>query len=414
MLERGAGNGTTPWLTLLGVGDNGLESLTPAARALFDGARTIIAPARVLEEIETGDREVIPWTFGVKQTIELLLARRGDPVTILATGDPMHFGIGATMMRHIAADEIRVIPTPSAFSLAGARLGWALQDVATISLHGRSVHALSAHLQPGNRIIALTSTGRTICEAADILVERGFGSSTVTVLEHMGGRREKIVEMAARDIRSGSADFADFNTLAIDCIADPEAACMPAVPGLPDEAFEHDGQLTKREIRAATLAHLGAMPGALLWDIGAGNGSIAIEWLRAARNAKAIAIESDATRCERIAANAMALGTPTLDIRHGSAPAALDGLDAPDAVFIGGGVTEEGLFETAWAALKPGSRLVANAVTVEGETRLFELRRIFGGDLVRMQVSRAEPVGRFLGWKPLMPVTLWSVRKGFS
>lgn len=405
---------TTPWLTLLGVGDNGLDSLTPAARSLFDAARTIIAPARVLEEIDAGDREVIPWTFGVKQTIDLLLERRGEPITILATGDPMHFGIGATMMRHIGADEIRVIPTPSAFSLAAARLGWAQQDVAMISLHGRSVHALSAHLQPGNRIIALTSTGRTICEAADILVARGFGGSRIAVLEHMGGRREKIVEMAARDIRSGSEDFADFNTLAVDCVADPDAACLSPVPGLPDEAYEHDGQLTKREIRAVTLAHLGPMPGALLWDIGAGNGSIAIEWMRAARGAKAIAIESDATRCERIAANAMSLGTPTLDVRHGDAPLALEGLDAPDAVFVGGGMSEQGLFETAWAALKPGGRLVANAVTVESEARLYALREHFGGELARMQVSRAEPVGRFFGWKPMMPVSLWSVRKGLA
>ncbi|MAY61299.1 MAG: cobalamin biosynthesis bifunctional protein CbiET [Rhizobiales bacterium] len=405
---------TDPWLTLLGVGDNGLDSLTPAARALFDAARTIIAPARVLEEIDTGNREVIPWTFGVSQTIELLLQRRGDPITILATGDPMHFGIGATMMRHIGADEIRVIPTPSAFSLAAARLGWAQQDVAMISLHGRSVHALSAYLQPGNRIIALTSTGRTIGAAANILVERGFGGSRIAILEHMGGRREKIVEMAARDIRAGSAVFADFNTLAVECVADPDAACLSPVPGLPDEAYEHDGQLTKREIRAATLAHLGPMPGALLWDIGAGNGSIAIEWMRTARGAKAIAIESDAAGCERIAANAMTLGTPTLDIRHGEAPLTFEGLDAPDAVFIGGGMSEEGILEAAWAALKPGGRLVANAVTVESEARIFGLRDHFGGELVRMQVSRAEPVGRFLGWKPMMPVTLWSVRKGFA
>lgn len=406
--------GTSPWLTLLGVGDNGLDSLTPSARVLFEAAKTVIAPARVLEEIDIGEREVIPWTFGVAKTIELLLERRGEPITILATGDPMHFGIGATMMRHIGAGEMRVIPTPSAFSLAAARLGWAQQDVATISLHGRSVHALSAHLQPGNRIIALTSTGRTIGEAADILVERGFGGSKVAILEHMGGRREKIVEMAARDIRAGSAAFADFNTLAVECVADPDSACLPTVPGLPDDAFEHDGQLTKREIRAATLAHLAPMPGALLWDVGAGSGSVAIEWMRAARGAKAIAIEVDAERGERIAANAMTLGTPTLEIRHGEAPLALEGLDAPDAVFIGGGVTEVGLFETAWSALRSGGRLVANAVTVEGEARLFELRQHFGGELVRMQVSRAEPVGRFSGWKPMMPVTLWSVRKGFS
>lgn len=402
----------TPWLTLLGVGDNGLDSLTPPARALFEAAGTVVAPRRVLREIDAGDREVIAWTFGVKETIALLLERRGKPVTILATGDPMHFGIGATMMRHIAADEMRVIPTPSAFSLAAARLGWALQDVASISMHGRSIHGLSAHLTPGNRIISLTSTGRTVTEAADILVARGFGKSRMTVLEHMGGRRETAKQFVAEEIAGRKMKIAAFNTLAIECVADPGAGVLPPVAGLPDSAFEHDGQLTKREVRAVTLAYLAPHPGALLWDVGAGCGSIGIEWMRAARNARAIAFEADPSRIEKISANAIALGTPLLDIREGHAPAILDGAEAPDAAFIGGGLSEEGLFETVWARLKPGGCLVANAVTVEGEARLTELCATHGGELVRLQVSRAEPVGRLNGWKPMMPVTLWSVRKG--
>ena len=401
-----------PWLTLLGIGDNGLDSLTPPARALFEAARTVIAPERVLEEIDTGSREVIPWTFGVKQTITMLMERRGTPVTILATGDPMHYGIGATLMRHIEAAEMRVIPTQSAFSLAAARLGWALQDVASISLHGRSVHLLAAHLTPGNRIIALTSTGRTIGEAADILVARGYGRSRVIVLEHMGGRGEKRIEMDAETIVAERPIFADFNTLAVSCAAGEGAALLSAAPGLPDDAYEHDGQLTKSEVRAVTLSRLAPVPGALLWDVGAGCGSVAIEWMRAARGARAIAIEQVETRRAMIAANALSLGAPTLDIVAGEAPAALGGLAAPDAVFIGGGVTGEGVFEACWATLKPGGRLVANAVTVEGETRIASLRDQFGGDLVRLQVSRAEPVGRFSGWRPLMPVTLWSVTKG--
>lgn len=401
-----------PWLTLLGIGDDGLDSLTPPARALFEAARTVIAPERVLAEIDTGEREVIPWTFGVKQTIAMLMARRGLPVTILATGDPMHYGIGATLMRHIEAAEMRVIPTPSAFSLAAARLGWALQDVASISLHGRSVHLLAAHLAPGNRIIALTSTGRTIGEAADILVARGYGRSKMIVLEHMGGRSERRIEMEAEAVVAEGPIFAEFNTLAVDCVAGEGAAVLGAVPGLPDDAFEHDGQLTKSEVRAVTLSRLSPVPGALLWDVGAGCGSVAIEWMRAARGARAIAIEQDEARRAMIAANALVLGTPTLDIVAGTAPEALFGLVAPDAVFIGGGVTGEGVFEGAWGALKPGGRLVANAVTVEGEARLAELAERHGGEMVRLQVSRAEAVGRYHGWKPMMPVTIWSVAKG--
>jgi len=401
-----------PWLTLLGIGDNGLNSLTPPARALFEASRTVIAPERVLAEIDVGDREVIPWTFGVRQTISLLKARRGTPVTILATGDPMHYGIGATLMRHIEAAEMRVIPTPSAFSLAAARLGWALQEVATISLHGRSVHLLAAHLTPGNRIIALTSTGRTIGEAADILVARGYGASRMIVLEHMGGRGERQIEMEADAIVAELPIFADFNTLAVDCAAGEGTALLGSVPGLPDDAFEHDGQLTKREVRAVTLSRLAPVPGALLWDVGAGCGSVAIEWMRAARGARAIAIEEHEARRAMIGANALSLGTPGLEIVGGAAPGALAGLPAPDAVFIGGGISTDGLFEACWAALRPGGRLVANAVTVEGEARLAALSARHGGEMVRLQVSRAEAVGRYRGWKPMMPVTLWSSVKG--
>ncbi|MCY0147721.1 precorrin-6y C5,15-methyltransferase (decarboxylating) subunit CbiE [Hoeflea sp. G2-23] len=402
----------TPWLTILGIGDNGLDSLTPPARTLYEAAATIIAPERVLARIDCGGRETIAWTFGVKETLALLMARRGTPTTILATGDPMFFGIGATLMRQLDAGELRVIPSPSAFSLAAARLGWALQEVAMISLHGRSVHGLAAHVQPGARIIALTSTGRTVIEAAEILNARGYGRSEMAVLEHMGGPDERIRVMRADRIAADRPVLAAFNTLAILCEAEPGARLLPAVPGLPDEAFEHDGQLTKREVRAVTLSRLGPVPGGLIWDVGAGCGSIGIEWIRAARGARAIAIETDSARREMIAHNAMTLGAPGLEIVAGTAPAALENIEAPDAVFIGGGISRDGVFEAAWQALAPNGRLVANAVTVEGEARLFALQAVHGGELIRVQTSRAEPVGRYLGWKPQMPVTLWAVTKG--
>jgi len=402
----------TAWLTILGIGDNGLDSLTPPARRLFDAAQTIIAPERVLERVECGGREVIPWTFGIKETIAFVMARRGTPVTILATGDPMFYGVGATLMRDLDKAEMRVIPSPSAFSLAASRLGWALQDVAMISLHGRSVHGLASHVQPGAKILALTSSGRTVIEAAQILSARGYGRSEMHVLEHIGGPDERIRVLRADRIAADKPGFADFNTLAIACEAQPGAVLLPAVAGLPDEAFEHDGQLTKREVRAVTLSRLGPVPGGLLWDVGAGCGSIGIEWIRAARGARAIAIESQEARRTMMAHNALTLGAPGLDIVAGAAPQALADLAMPDAVFIGGGISHDGVFESVWGALKPMGRLVANAVTVEGEARLFALQAVHGGELIRMQVSRAEPVGRYLGWKPLMPVTIWSVTKG--
>ncbi|WP_417433924.1 precorrin-6y C5,15-methyltransferase (decarboxylating) subunit CbiE [Hoeflea sp.] len=403
-----------PWLTIIGIGDNGLDSLTPPARTLFDAAQTIIAPERVLARINCGGRETIPWTFGIKDTIAFVMARRGTPVTILATGDPMFYGVGATLMRDLDKAEMRVIPSPSAFSLAASRLGWALQDVAMISLHGRSVHGLASHVQPGNRILALTSSGRTVVEAAQILSARGFGRSEMHVLEHIGGPDERIKILRADRIAADKPDFADFNTLAIACEAQPGAVLLPSVPGLPDEAFEHDGQLTKREVRAVTLARLGPVPGGLMWDVGAGCGSIGIEWIRSARGAKAIAIEASEARRTMMAHNALTLGAPGLDIIAGTAPDALADLAMPDAVFIGGGISHDGVFEAAWDALKPSGRMVANAVTVEGEARLFALQAVHGGELIRMQVSRAEPVGRYLGWKPMMPVTLWSVTKGLD
>ena len=407
-------SGAKAWLTIIGIGDNGLDSLTPPARMLFDAAETIIAPERVLARIDCGARETIPWTFGIKETIAFVMARRGTPVTILATGDPMFYGVGATLMRDLDKAEMRVIPSPSAFSLAASRLGWALQEVATISLHGRSVHGLASHVQPGNKILALTSTGRTVVEAAQILSARGFGRSEMHVLEHIGGPDERIKVLRADRIAADKPNFADFNTLAIACEAQPGAVLLPSVPGLPDDAFEHDGQLTKREVRAVTLARLGPVPGGLLWDVGAGCGSIGIEWIRAARGAKAIAIESSEARRTMMAHNAIALGTPALDIIAGTAPDVLADLAMPDAAFIGGGISHDGVFEAVWEALKPFGRLVANAVTVEGEARLFALQAVHGGELIRMQVSRAEPVGRYLGWKPMMPVTLWSVTKGLD
>ncbi len=409
--------GTQCWLTILGIGDNGTDSLSPVALALMKRSKTLVAPQRVLDSLDLealglSNCEIVPWTMGVGPTLAFLQKRRGTPVTILATGDPMHFGIGATMRRNVDAQEMLVIPSPSGFSLAAARMGWALSDVACISLHGRAVAGVQPHIQPGNRILSLTSVARTVHEVAEILTARGYGKSMLTVLEHMGGAKERTSRVLAREVGPyDGSPFEDFNVLAIECIAEQGAAIQSTVPGLSDDAFVHDGQLTKREVRAMTLAALQPCPQALLWDVGAGCGSISIEWMRAARGTEAIAIEREPERLAMIGENATALGTPRLKIIEGRAPQACEALDAPDAVFIGGGLSNDGVFDACWRALKPGGRLVANAVTLENEARVAELQIRYGGSLTRLSVARAQPVGTYRGWKSLMPVTQWAVQK---
>jgi precorrin-6B C5,15-methyltransferase / cobalt-precorrin-6B C5,C15-methyltransferase len=403
-----------PWLTIIGIGDNGLESLTPEAQAVVWQAETLVIGERLDAVIDgsslPGLKRILTWGAGFRETLAQILKLRGTPVTVLATGDPMHFGIGATLRRYVAANEMLVLPSPSAFSLAAARLGWPLQSVTQISLHGRPLAFLNRHVLPRARILALTSDAQTVQAAAVLLAERGFGASVLHVLEHMGSHRERIFRMTALEMAETCPDMSDFNTMAIDCAAD--GPLLAPVPGLPDDAFRHDGQLTKREIRAATIAQLSPFPNALLWDVGAGCGSIAIEWMRSGMGTKAIAIEPKPERVAMIRENADTLGVPDLEIVEGQAPAALAGLKRPDVIFIGGGITGAGLFETCWAALEAGGLLVANAVTIEGEARLAQLRGLHGGDLVRIQVSRAAPVGRYCGWKSLMPVTMWTVVKG--
>jgi precorrin-6Y C5,15-methyltransferase (decarboxylating) len=355
-------------------------------------------------------RERLTWPRGALTDLIPEIKERNDrAVCVLATGDPMFYGIGVKLAGHIAAEEMTVVPSPSAFALACARLGWPRAEVETLSLHGRPPALVESYIQPGARLVILSDGAETPGTVAEILRARGYGASRLTVLEHMGGVRERTLAGLADDW--AVADVAPFNTLAVDCVATPDAALLPRVPGLPDDAYRHDGQLTKREVRAATLAALAPVPGQRLWDVGAGAGSVAIEWMRAHPTCAAIAIERDPDRVRMIADNATSLGAPKLDVVAGEAPAALDGLAPPDAVFVGGGAAAPGLMEACWRALAPGGRLVANAITVEGEATLYRWRAETGGSLTRIAVSRAEPVGGFAGWRALAPVTQLTVVK---
>ena len=398
----------TGWLSVIGLGDDGLAGLAPAARTLIDGAALIVGGERHLALLGPTRAERRTWRTPLSATVAEIAAMRGRPVVVLASGDPMWFGVGVTLARHFPPPETLIIPVAGAFALAAARLGWPIAECETLTVHGRSLDLVSLHLYPGAKLLVLSEDGTTPAKLAGLLTARGWGESAMSVLAHMGGPAESRIDGTAADWSTPVCP--DLNTVAIICFAGPDAQVIGRT-GLPDDAFEHDGQLTKREVRAATLAALVPLPGQLLWDVGTGNGSVAIEWMRAARGARAVAVERDPARSQRSARNAARLGVPGLRIVEGSAPAALAGLDDPDAVFIGGGLSDPAILRQCWEALRRGGRLVANAVTTEGEAALFDAQRNCGGALVRVAISRAEPVGRRLGWRPLMPVTQWQATK---
>ena len=461
----------TAWLHIIGVGESGIAALPASTRLIVTYAETVLGPPRFLAELEEslrtsdtpsefspadmvnqrsleavaralldvengtrdgddddegddeedddesafprrGDDEMpnlVEWEGGLDRMLGQVLRLRDSPTVILATGDPMWFGIGATLAKNLAADEFEVHPQPSAFQLAAAALRWPLQNVDCISLHGRPIDTIHPYVVPGNRIIALTADANTAHDVADLLIARGYSSSMMTVLESLGGPAERSTTAPAVDL--DVATIGDFYVLGIDCVANADAVLLTRAPGLPDSAFQHDGQLTKREIRAATLAKLMPVPGELLWDVGAGCGSVAIEWMRGARGANAVAFEREEDRRRMIAANAAALGVPSLRIEEGEAPASLEAMPSPDAVFIGGSVASDEIFSFCWQALKPGGRLVANAVTVEGELALFARQKRYGGDLIRLDTAVLDTVGELKVMRPRMAVLQWSVVK---
>jgi len=392
-----------PWLSIVGIGDDGLGGLSPVARSVLDSAEIVFGGRRHLAMLDDATREHVEWRSPFADTIGILTRYRGRAVAVLASGDPMWFGAGSTLVRTIPASEMRIIPAPSAYSLAAARLGWPLDRVDCLTVHGRPLETVVPFIVPSAKLLIYCHNGETPKKIAGLLCDRGYVGSLMTALSHLGGPEEAVCEATAKDW--ADAAVPSLTTLAIDCVAAPGAAVLSSAPGLPDDCYAHDGQLTKREVRAVTLAALAPLPGQLLWDIGAGCGSVGIEWCRAAKGADACAFESDRGRLEMIRSNALALGVPDLDIIDGRAPDCLAGRPAPDAVFIGGGLTADRMTDICWDALKPGGRLVANAVTVESEQILLAAHRTLGGELIRLAISRAEPVGGFLGWRPLMPVT---------
>ncbi len=395
---------TTRWLSIVGIGEDGVDGLSASARALVANADIVFGGERHLKLAAPLIRgSARRWPSPFAQGIDEVLAARGQQVCVLASGDPFHYGVGSVLAAHVSSEETIVVPAPSAFSLAAARLCWALPDTALVSLHGREISRIRPHLHHGARILALTSDSDGPAALARLLTELGFGTARMTVLEALGGTNERVRSTTAETF--ALSNVATLNIVAIEVEAGPRARVIAFSAGLADDLFEHDGQITKHEIRAITLSSLAPARGQLLWDIGAGSGSVAIEWLLAHPSLRAIAIEARPDRAARISRNAAALGVPELEVIEGQAPNALAGLATPDAIFIGGGASAPGVLDAAIAALRPGGRLVANAVTLETEAELIARHMARGGELTRIAVSRAEAVGGKTGWRPAMPVT---------
>jgi precorrin-6Y C5,15-methyltransferase (decarboxylating) len=398
------------WLSIVGIGEDGVEGLTASARGLIGAAEIVFGGRRHLGLAAPLIRGAArPWPSPFDGAADEVLQHRGRQICVLASGDPFNYGIGAVLARKIDAREMIVVPAPSAFSLAAARLGWSLPQTVLLSAHGRMLDLVRPHLQPGARILALTSDGEGPAALARLLAQSGFGGSRLTALEALGGSRERVRTTTAAGFNLGTVDA--LNILAIEVEAASDARVIARSAGLTDDLFEHDGQITKREVRAVTLSSLAPRRGEFLWDIGAGSGSVAIEWMLVDPSMRAIAFERRADRAARIRRNSAAFGVPGLEIVEDVAPAALADREPPDAVFIGGGASDAGVLDAATSVLRAGGRLVVNAVTLETEVLLIARHAALGGEMIRIAISCAGAIGEKTGWRSAMPVTQWAWTK---
>jgi len=397
------------WLALVGVGEDGIDGLVPAARRLLGQAEFVVGGKRHLDLAGSLKAETMTWPSPIEKALDVIEAHRGNSVCVLASGDPFFFGVGAMLMRRFTAEEMICVPALSAFSLTAARLGWSQQDCALLTLHGRPLEAIIPHLQANARILAMSWDGATPAKLAALLAGRGLGLSKLTICEAMGGPRERIRTAAAQAFALDNV--AALNTIALEVIANRDARILPRAAGLPDEWYEHDGQITKREIRAMALSSLAPQRGQLLWDVGSGSGSVGIEWMLADPSNQAVAIELRQDRAKRITRNALSLGAPGLSVVNGEAPDVFAGLPGPDAIFIGGGSGKPGMIDRAYDALTAGGRLVVNTVTLETQAASVGWRARWGGELTQIAIARAEPVGRYSGWRAAMSIVQWRLVK---
>jgi len=396
-----------PRITVVGVGADGWPGLPERVRTTIAAAPVVLGGRRhldLLPDVPGQVREV--WPSPLRAGLPALLDRHaGTSPVALASGDPLLSGIATTLIDLLGADAVDVVPAVSSVTLARARLGWAAEDTEVLTLVGRDEALLVRQLAPGRRLLVLSSDASTPDRVAGLLRAHGYAGTRMTVLGDLGSAHETRVEGTAG---SWDATVSALHVLALELVG-PVVGSWAA--GLPDTAYEHDGQLTKRDLRASALARLAPQPGQLLWDVGAGAGSVGIEWMRAHPTCRAVAVEADPARAARIARNAGALGVPGLVVVEGRAPDALVDLPVPDAVFVGGGATAPGLIDACLRALPAGGRLVVHGVTLETESVLGAAYAEHGGELTRIAVETAAPVGSFTGWTPARAVTQWAVTK---
>ncbi len=404
--DRGAGV-----IDVLGIGADGWEGLSTPGRALVRGAGVVVGSPRHLALLpEHPGQHRLPLPSPLRAGLPALIDALGDRrAVVLASGDPLVFGIGGTLVDLLGPGRVRIHPAVSSVSLAAAQLRWPSQTYDVVTLVGRDPSELRRAVTPGRRLLVLSADENTPARVAGLLTDAGYGPSSLAVLSDLGAADQRRFDAVAEAFDPSRAAVGRLNVVGVSCVAAPGVPAWSTASGLPDDAFEHDGQLTKRDARASALARLAPMPGQLLWDVGAGAGSVAIEWARADPRCRAVAVERDAARADRIVRNSHRLGVPGVRVVTGAAPAALAGLDQPDAVFVGGGATIGGLLDTCWDALAPGGRLVAHAVTVETETLLADWHSRHGGELIRLSVERVEPLGSFRSWVPARPIVQWSV-----
>ena len=395
-------------IEVVGLSARGWQDLPERLRATIRYAEVLLGSRRHFNLIPSfPDQQRLPWPTPLREGLPTLLSQVGDRrIVALASGDPLVAGIGSTLVDMLGADAVHIHPAVSSVALARARMGWPEETTELVRLRGGDLDGVRRYLFPAQRLIILSRDGDSPAEVAQLFTDAGYGDSTITVLGDLDTEAESRLDVMARDWTGRAPTL---NVICVACAGADSAASL--TPGLPDDIFDHDGQLTKRDLRAAALARLMPRPGDLLWDVGAGAGSIAIEWLRSDPRCRAIAIERDGDRVKRIRGNAEALGVPGLDVLHGEAPDALTSLERPDAVFVGGGGTFETL-EQAWSALRGGGRLVVHAVTQETEVIIVDCWRRYGGQLTRHSVEHLEPIGRYHGWRPARPVVQWSAIKG--
>jgi precorrin-6Y C5,15-methyltransferase (decarboxylating) len=397
-------------VTVVGIGADGWGGLNAGSRELVEAADVVLGGERHLAMLPAREGQVREaWPAPLREGLPALLARFADQrVVAIASGDPLVSGIATTLVDLLGKDAVEVVPALSSVALARARMRWSAESTEVVTLVGRDPHLVARSLAPGLRLLVLSSVGSTPAEVAGLLTTAGYGASPMTVLADLGSESESRTDGVAA--AWGEQKAPDLNVVAVE-LASSGATALGFTAGLPEDAFDHDGQITKRDVRASALARLAPLPGQLLWDVGAGAGSVAIEWLRAHPTCRAVAVEAREDRAGRIAGNAAKLGVPALEVVTGHAPEALEGLEPPHAIFIGGGATEDGVLEACWAALQPGGRLVVHGVTLETEAVLAVEYAQRGGELTRLHVEHAAPIGSFTGWTPARAITQWAVTK---